>query len=235
VGALRDLPDETLIDGEVVAFDDSGHPSFNVLQNFGSSNVPIFYYVFDLLIFVGTDIRSEPLEARRELLRTDVLPKLSEPIRYSPELDGSLDDLIRSVQEQKFEGLIAKRRDSHYESGDRSGAWLKMRVNQGQEFVIGGYTLKGGSFDALIFGYYEGGKLIYAGRTRNGFTPATREQLFKRFRGLQTTECPFANLPEGKSGRWGVGLTAAKMKDCRWLKPELVGSSSMRSGLPTPT
>jgi DNA ligase D-like protein (predicted ligase) len=223
VSALRDLPDETLIDGEVVAFDDSGHPSFNVLQNFGSSNVPIFYYVFDLLIFAGTDIRSEPLEARRKLLRTDILPKLSESIRYSPELEGSLDDLIRSVREQKFEGLIAKRRDSRYESGDRSGAWLKMRVNQGQEFLIGGYTLRGGSFDALIFGYYEGGKLIYVGRTRNGFTPPTRERLFKRFRGLQTTECPFANLPEEKSGRWGVGLTAAKMKDCRWLKPELVG------------
>jgi bifunctional non-homologous end joining protein LigD len=117
VKALRDLADETLIDGEVVAFDDSGPPSFNVLQNSGFSSAPIFYYAFDLLIFAGTNIRSEPLEARRELLRTDILPKLSEPIRYSPELESSLDDLIRSVREQKFEGLIAKRRDSRYESG----------------------------------------------------------------------------------------------------------------------
>jgi hypothetical protein len=77
-----------------------------------------------------------------------------------------------------------------------------------------GYTRRAGSVDALIFGDYGGGKLIYVGRTRNGFTPATREQLFKRFRGLQTTECPLANLPEEKSGRWGVGLIAAKMKDC---------------------
>jgi ATP-dependent DNA ligase len=78
-------------------------------------------------------------------------------------------------------------------------------------------------FDALIYGYYEGGKLMYAARTRNGFTPALREQLFKRFSKLQTAKCPFANLPEAKSGRWGAGLTAAKMKDCRWLNPLLVG------------
>jgi bifunctional non-homologous end joining protein LigD len=92
-----------------------------------------------------------------------------------------------------------------------------MRVNQGQEFVIGGYTPGSQYFDALIYGYYEGGKLMYAARTRNGFTPALREQLFKRFSKLETVECPFANLPEAKSGRWGAGLTAAKMKECRWL------------------
>lgn len=98
-----------------------------------------------------------------------------------------------------------------------------MRINQGQEFVIGGYTLGGKTFDALIFGYYEGEQLMYVARTRNGFTPALREQLLKRFRALETRECPFANLPEARSGRWGQGLTAAKMKDCQWLNPELVG------------
>jgi ATP-dependent DNA ligase len=138
-------------------------------------------------------------------------------------LEGGLDDLIRSVRDQRFEGLIAKRRDSRYESGDRSGAWLKMRVNQGREFVIGGYTLGSGYFDALIFGYYEKEKLIYVGRSRNGFTPSARSQLSKRFHDLHTAQCPFANLPEARSGRWGVGLTAAKMNDCQWLKPELVG------------
>ena len=98
-----------------------------------------------------------------------------------------------------------------------------MRVNQGQEFVIGGYTVGSKTFDALIFGYYEGDRLIYAARTRNGFTPVVRAQLMKKFRAVETKECPFANLPEAKSGRWGAGLTAAKMKDCRWLKPVLVG------------
>jgi ATP-dependent DNA ligase len=78
-------------------------------------------------------------------------------------------------------------------------------------------------FDAIIFGYYRGGKLMYAGRTRNGFTPSSRDKLFKHFMGLDVDTCPFANLPELRSGRWGVRLTAEKMKECRWLKPVLVG------------
>src|SRR5436305_1365771 len=138
--ALQKLPDETVIDGELVALDDSGRPSFNTLQNFGSSTVPGFYYAFDLLILGGLDMRFEALERRRELLKTKVLSKLHEPIRYSPDLDATVPDLIRSVREQGLEGLVAKRRTSVYESGQRSGAWLKMRVNRGQEFVIGGYT-----------------------------------------------------------------------------------------------
>jgi ATP-dependent DNA ligase len=127
------------------------------------------------------------------------------------------------VRAQGLEGLVAKRLDSRYEPGLRSGAWMKMRINRGQEFVIGGYTVGATPFDALIFGYYEEGKLIYAARTRNGFTPAARARLFKQFKDLETGECPFANLPEMKSGRWGAGLTAVKMVDCRWLKPVLVG------------
>jgi ATP-dependent DNA ligase len=115
---------------------------------------------------------------------------------------------------------MPRRRD---EPGERSGAWAKMRVNRTQEFVIGGYTLGGRHFDALIFGYLEGDRLMYAARTRSGFTPALREQLHQRFGGLETPECPFANLPEVRAGRWGEGLTSAKMKDCRWLKPVLVG------------
>jgi bifunctional non-homologous end joining protein LigD len=149
----------------------------------------------------GRDIRSEPLEKRRELLRTKILARLQEPIRYSPTLDAPLNDLIQSVRQQKFEGLIAKRRDSVYEFGERSGAWLKLRVNQGQEFVIAGYTPSPKNFDALIFGYYENGKLIYVARTRNGFTPSLRRNLFRQFKGLHVNTCPFANLPEAKSGR----------------------------------
>jgi ATP-dependent DNA ligase len=118
---------------------------------------------------------------------------------------------------------VAKRRDSKYESGLRSGAWQKMRVNRGQEFVIGGYTLGGTTFDAVVFGYYEGGELIYAARTRNGFTPKLRAELMKKFKPLETKKCPFENLPEKKAGRWGAGLTAAKMEECRWLRPKIVG------------
>ena len=219
---LAKLPDETVIDGEVIALDDDGKPSFTALQNHGSSRAPILFFVFDIVMLAGRDLRGESMTTRREVLVRRVLPKLTEPVRYASPLDASLPDLIASVKAQGLEGLVAKRRDSRYEPGLRSGAWQKMRVNRGQEFVIGGYTVGGKGFDALIFGYYESDRLIYAARTRNGFTPAVRTQLMKKFTGLETSECPFVNLPEQKSGRWGAGLTAAKMKDCRWLKPTLV-------------
>jgi DNA ligase D-like protein (predicted ligase) len=223
VRALEAMPDNTVLDGEVVALDAEGKPSFNLLQNYGSSKGPLVFFLFDVLILSGRDVMSETLDARRTMLEQQVLPKLKEPIRLSPQLNASLTDLIASAKDQGFEGLVAKKRTSNYEPGLRSGAWQKMRVNLGQEFVIGGYTFGGKTFDALVFGYYDAGKLIYAARTRNGFTPATREGLMNRFKDLESELCPFANLPEPRSGRWGAGLTAAKMKDCRWLKPVLVG------------
>jgi len=137
---------------------------------------------------------------------------------------SGLPDLITAVKAQGLEGLVAKRRDSRYEPGQRSGAWAKMRVNQAQDFISGGYTLGGRIFDAIVFGYYEGPRLIYAARTRNGFTPSSRDALFRKFKGLETAECPFVNLPEAHSGRWGEGLTAEKMKDCIWLKPVLLAA-----------
>ncbi len=153
-----------------------------------------------VLILAGRDVMGEPLTKRRELMERHIFPKLSEPIRYSPLLDARLSDLVHSVKAQGLEGLVAKRKDSRYEPGERSGAWLKMRVNREQEFVIGGYTVGGATFDALIFGYYEGGKLIYAARTRNGFTPRVRLDLMKRFQPLKVAACPFANLPQANPG-----------------------------------
>ena len=220
--ALSGLPDETVIDGEVVAMDETGKPSFNLLQNFGSSQASLIYYVFDVLILSGREVMSEPLSVRRELLQREILPKLADPIRESATVDASLPDLIAAVKAQGLEGLVAKRRDSRYEPGQRSGMWQKMRVNQAQEFIIGGYTLGSRTFDALVFGYYDGPRLIYAARTRNGFTPSSRDALFRKFKGLETAECPFVNLPESHSGRWGDGLTAEKMQACVWLKPVLV-------------
>ena len=223
VQALAHLPNNTVVDGEIVALDEAGKPSFSALQNYGSSKAPLVYYVFDVMVLAGRDLTAEKLNRRRELLEENVMPRLSDPVRPTPELPGTLDELIHAVRVQGFEGLVAKRRDSRYEPGERSGAWAKMRVNRTEEFVIGGYTVGARHFDALIFGYWEGERLMYAARTRSGFTPALREQLSQRFRGLETPECPFANLPEARAGRWGDGLIAAKMKTCRWLKPFLVG------------
>ena len=219
---LAGLPNNTVIDGEVVALDAEGRPSFNVLQNYGSAAAPVIFFVFDLLVLAGNDVMGEPLAQRQTLLEAKVLPTLKEPVRYAGAFAVPLRDLIASVQSHGLEGLVAKRLDSRYEPGLRSGAWMKMRINRGQEFVIGGYTLGTKTFDALVFGYYDRDKLIYVARTRNGFMPATRAALYKQFSPLERTQCPFANLPEPTDGRWGQGLTKAKMAVCRWLTPVLV-------------
>ena len=199
------------------------------------------------MVFEGRDVKTETLASRQELLEQRIVPKLTEPVRYVGTLDASLGDLVHSVKAQRLEGLVAKRRDSRYEPGLRSGAWMKMRVNQGQEFVIGAYTVGTRAFDALIFGYYEGDRLIDAARTRNGFTPAVREQLSKKFRPLEIAGCPFANLPEARSGRWGQGLrrqrwrTVAGSSQCwsdgspsrtRRARAWSGDSSTKRTGLP---
>src|SRR5579872_486983 len=222
VTALAGLPDDTGIDGEIVALDESGRPSFSLLQNYGSAKAPVLFYVFDVMVLAGKDVCGETLAMRRALL-SDLMGALKYPIRECPKLDASLSDIVASVKAQGLEGVVGKRIDSKYEPGQRSGDWQKMRINQGQEFVIGGYTVGGRTFDALVFGYYEGNKLLCAARTRNGFTPALRAELMERFKGLEIEECPFADVPDKKPGRWGQGLTAEKMKDCRWLKPVLVG------------
>ena len=140
-------------------------------------------------------------------------------IALSESIDATPAELIQVVKEFGFEGVIAKRKDSFYESGNRSGAWLKYKVNKSQEFVIGGYT-PGNPLDALIVGYYDGDKLIYAGKVRNGFVPRLRREVWQKLKRLVIASCPFANLPEKK--RTQFSLTREEMKNCIWLKPELV-------------
>src|SRR5215472_16528064 len=116
------MPEETVMDGEIVALDEGGRPSFNALQNFHSDAVMLVYYVFDLMIVEGKDVMNEPLLVRKSLLRSLVLSRLGEPIRESAELDASLPDLVQSVKAHGLEGLVAKRRKSRYEPGQRGGA-----------------------------------------------------------------------------------------------------------------
>jgi ATP-dependent DNA ligase len=165
-----------------------------------------------------------PLAERRAILQTKVIPKLSDFIRYSAGFAVSAEQMITAVRAHNLEGIVAKRLDSFYEPGQRSGAWVKLRIGGGQEFVIGGYTPSPRNFDGLIVGYYEGRKLFYAAKVRNGFVPVVRQTVFRQFNSLQIKACPFVNLPETKKGRWGEGLTAADMGKCVWLKPVLVAA-----------
>jgi ATP-dependent DNA ligase len=142
-------------DGEIVALDESGHPSFNLLQNYATGEYTLVFYLFDLLILAGLDLRHETLETQRMLLHTQVMPRLAEPIRFSETIQASATELIAAVREQGLEGVIAKRLDSTYQPGKRSGAWVKMRVNRGQELIIGGYVPAPNNFDSIVVGYYE--------------------------------------------------------------------------------
>jgi ATP-dependent DNA ligase len=131
-------------------------------------------------------------------------------------------DLLSAAREQGLEGIIGKRKDSVYQPGKRSGAWIKYRVNRGQEFVIGGHFHGPHGIDSLIVGYHDGEKLMYVARTRNGFVPASRRQVFSKLKHLVTPACPFVNLPETRRSRFSEELNAEKMKKTVWLRPEAV-------------
>jgi ATP-dependent DNA ligase len=206
-----------LIDGEVIAIDENGRASFNALQH-SHSRAYLQFYGFDVLIHRGRNVLRLPLENRRELL-TEALAKVDYPVLRSTPFDAKPADLIRAAKELEFEGVIAKRKDSLYEPGRRSGAWLKFKLNRSQEFVIGGYT-PGNPFDALIVGCYDGASLKFVAKVRSGFVPHVRREVFQRLAGLETKKCPFTNLPENRRTQWA--LTANEMKECRWLKPQLV-------------
>jgi len=125
--------------------------------------------------------------------------------------------MVKFVRKHGLEGIVAKRADSVYQRGLRTGLWCKQRLNRGQEFVVGGYVPSHLGVDSLVVGFYRGKDLYYAARVRPGFIPATRRKVFEAIKHLKTSKCPFVNLPEKEAGRWGQGLTAEKMKDCVWL------------------
>ena len=220
--AFEFLPDETIIDGELVALDDEGRPSFSALQHFRPSRTSLYFYVFDLLAYEGKDVRKLPLSERRVLLEEYVLQGMVDPVRLSVVFTSSARKLIAAAKKAGLEGVIAKRADSKYETGERSGAWLKYETNKGQELVIAGYKPGSVIFEYLLAGYYEGKDLIFIAKVKNGFTPALRRSVAESFKGLETNRCPFANLPEPQNARRGEAVTAEVMKRIKWLRPKLV-------------
>ena len=125
-----------------------------------------------------------------------------------------------------MEGIIGKVADSVYEPGRRSGAWIKLKCANEQEFVIGGYTPPGGSrkhFGALLVGYYEKKKLLFAGKVGTGFNTKLLAALHEKFRAEARDDCPFADLPSKQGGTWVQGITPAMMRKCYWVNPVFVG------------
>jgi bifunctional non-homologous end joining protein LigD len=221
VSAVRSVraPSFTL-DGEIVALDDEGRPSFQALQHRSIAGVTIAYYAFDLLGVGRESLISQSLAARRARLRLLVLGSgilLSEP------LPGSPARIEREIRRLGLEGVIAKRRDSLYRPGQRSDEWIKVKFNRRQEFVIGGFRPDGDSFDSVLVGHYEASRLLFAGKVRAGFTAHERRELVGLLARHLAEVCPFANLPNTQTrGRWGEGITPEDMKTLRWVTPSIV-------------
>ena len=209
-----------ILDGEIVAFDASGKPSFGALQNraqlktereiaAADQNVAVVFYCFDLLHFAGVDLRKSPYRDRRRYLSQCLLPSPLVQLVHAQD-DGLT--LNAAALASGFEGVIGKRKDSKYEAGRRSASWLKIKSTNSAEFVIGGYTKGKGSREplgALLVGYWDGGKLRFASHVGSGFDGDTLVQVKARLDPLRTSTCPFAEKPE---------LNAPTT----WVKPEVV-------------
>jgi bifunctional non-homologous end joining protein LigD len=223
--AALDIQD-AVIDGEIVALDEKGRSSFQLLQGFdmAQERPPIVFYAFDLLQLNGKDLQGLPIEERKAKLEA-LLKKPPGALRYSASFTKDIPELLDRARTLGLEGLIGKRAGSRYEVGRRSGAWIKIKLHQEQEFVIGGYTEPEGSrkyFDALLVGFCEEKKLKFAGRVGTGFSEKLLSTLYSELNKIRIDECPFYNLPAVGRNRWDQGLTAAEMRRCHWVKPVMV-------------
>jgi bifunctional non-homologous end joining protein LigD len=227
VAAVKQLPVETaLLDGEVCALDDKGRPRFQLLQGreMGESRPPMYYYVFDLLQQDVHSLLERPLMERKRALEK-LLAGAPPAIRYSAPIEGRVEDLLEAVRQQGLEGLIGKAIDSPYRPGQRSREWVKLKVSQEQEFVIGGFTPPKGArkhLGALLLGYFEGDELHFAGKVGTGFNEAWLKRLSTLFAQHRAEANPFIDLQKYGNPRWGQGMTAAEIRQCKWLQPELV-------------
>jgi bifunctional non-homologous end joining protein LigD len=224
LGALK--ADSFIVDGEIVALDEEGRSSFQLLQalEVGEDRPPLAYYIFDLLQLDGEDLQQLRLDERRERLRK-LLKNAKDPIRLSEEIRGDPNKLLDEVRRRGLEGIIGKEHNSVYEAGRRSHSWIKLKCVAEQECVIGGYTPPEGTrkhFGALLVGYYQKDELRFAGKVGTGFNGAVLKSLYEKMRSRGRATCPFANLPEKQQGRWAQNITPAEMKRCKWVKPELV-------------
>ncbi len=218
---------DAVFDGEVVALDEKGRSSFQLLQAInlpGRQKSPIAYYLFDVLNLEGRDLKNLPLVRRKQMLES-LITDPTGTIRNSPGIEADSQRVMREMQSRGLEGLVAKRRDSHYQPGRRGPAWVKFKWTLEQEFVIGGYTEPRGSrsnFGAIIVGYFEKRKLMFASKVGTGFDQDLLRSLFERFQKLRQKDCPFVNLPTPRTQERAMGISASDMRRCTWLKPQLV-------------
>ncbi len=220
--ALKEWEINAIVDGEVVVVKENGMADFGALQNWRSeADGELLYYVFDILWYNGYDTKSLPLTERRTLLKT--LAPENPMIQLSRDFDTSGTDFLAAAKKMGLEGIMAKRKDSIYEIGRRTGNWLKIKSNRRQEVVIGGYTKNDDTskpFSALLVGVYEKGKFIYTGKIGTGFNNKTQKEMLAQFEPLVIAKPPFSEEPDiNKPSRFRPNPPRAK---ATWLKPELI-------------
>jgi bifunctional non-homologous end joining protein LigD len=209
--------ENAILDGEVVALDENGSPSFQLLQNHvgfrrsaalrGEKPQTLIFYAFDLLYLNGFDLRRAALIDRRRLLSSVILP--GEIVRYSEHFAGKGKELLDAAREKGLEGIIAKQAQSRYVS-KRTSDWVKLKVTAQQDFIICGY-IQGEReyFGSLVLGYHKGKKLVYAGNVGSGFTQQTLKSTYEKIEALVTKKATLSDVPR-------------EVGSVTWVKPELV-------------
>lgn len=228
----RQPASELVLDGEIIALDEKGQQCFQCLQNYlrsmqrtkvaGVEPAALIYYVFDILYLDGYDLRGVALRRRKELLGN--IFRLSQQVRLVDYFEGEGERVYQAAVNNGLEGVIAKQMDSHYESGERSGSWLKIKSALSDEFVIGGYTTGQGSrahsFGALLLGYYnEKGGLQFAGHVGTGLNERALADLKNRLDALRTDRCPFTEVPETNTPAvWVLPELVTEVKFSEWTQ-----------------
>lgn len=209
--SLKSITGSAVLDGEVIAIDDDGKPSFQKLQNFQKTGIgTIAYYVFDLLWYKGYSLKELPVTERKEVLES-MLPKM-ENVFYCEHIETKGKELFRHAKKLGLEGIIAKEKSSKYYENSRSAGWLKIKTVEAMEAVICGYTAPRGSrkfFGALILGVYDKKELVYIGHTGTGFNYSNQEDTFRMLQKYVSSSSPFAHPPKPNA-------------PVTWLKPKLV-------------
>lgn len=216
--AIGTLPCRSaLIDGEAVVLDEHGVSSFSMLVSAlkAGRSAAMTFYAFDLLHLDGTDLSGQTLAERKQRL-LNLLPMPSAesfPVRYSDHLAGDGAAMLRQACAMGLEGIVSKRLDKPYRSG-RHGVWLKIKCQKADEFVIAGYVVSAAEKEAvgaLALGFFEDGRLVYAGRVGTGFSRRTARELWSQMQALRCDVSPFATR-----------LSTAQRRGVVWLAPRLV-------------
>lgn len=205
VEELKKIKDDVVLDGEVVVMDKNNRPSFQKLQQYGDNrSLPLLYYVFDCIRYKGKDLTDLPLLERKKIA-AKVIPE-SDIVKYADHIEESGKSFFENVVKMDIEGMIAKRADSLYMPGKRSGDWLKIKHHNTQEAIIAGYTAPRGSrnhFGALLLAIRDGKKLKYIGHTGTGFTENILKDVFQKLQPLIRTTSPFeTKIPVNGAVTW---------------------------------